>query len=313
MKRKQLRARVVLVDDRVADVRAVEARHEDTRAARAIEARDDLGARLRVGGGGERDARHAADSARAAPTAAGTRAGNRAPTAIRSAPRRWRTARSPRASSSSRQRGVDQPLGRDVERGRARRRRARARSRARFRRVLRRVEERRAHAELQQRRDLVLHQRDQRRDDDPGAGAHQRRDLVAQRLAAAGRHQHQRVAAARRRGRRPRPGAAEARVAEGLAQQLAGPGGGENWGGCGVGHRVCGSDGQMAVKCGRSRAIVADASVAEVSASGCPTCGRSNSYRPKADAPIQGPANELCGTISAAIRSKSDAQTNDTA
>ena len=47
-----------------------------------------------------------------------------------------------------------------------------------------------------QRRDLVLHQRDQRRHDDADAFAQQRRDLVAQRLAAAGRHQHQRVAAA---------------------------------------------------------------------------------------------------------------------
>jgi hypothetical protein len=47
-----------------------------------------------------------------------------------------------------------------------------------------------------QRVDLVLHQRDQRRDHDPDAVADQRRDLVAQRLAAAGRHQHQRVATA---------------------------------------------------------------------------------------------------------------------
>ena len=43
--------------------------------------------------------------------------------------------------------------------------------------------------------DLVLHERDQRRDDDGGAVAMQRRDLEAQRLAAAGRHEHESVAA----------------------------------------------------------------------------------------------------------------------
>ena len=59
-----------------------------------------------------------------------------------------------------------------------------------------RVEEGGAHADFGQRVDLVLHQRDQRRDDHADAVAQQRRDLVAQRLAAAGRHQHQRVAAA---------------------------------------------------------------------------------------------------------------------
>ena len=51
-------------------------------------------------------------------------------------------------------------------------------------------------AELAQRGDLVVHQRDQRRHDDRGAGQAERRDLVAQALAAAGGHQHQGVAAA---------------------------------------------------------------------------------------------------------------------
>ena len=62
-------------------------------------------------------------------------------------------------------------------------------------RVLRRVEEVRADAELAQRLHLVLHERDERRDDHPGARPDQRGDLVAQRLAAAGRHQHERVVA----------------------------------------------------------------------------------------------------------------------
>ena len=65
------------------------------------------------------------------------------------------------------------------------------------------------HAGLLERADLVVHQRDQRADDDrdaaAGAVAHDRRHLVAQALAAAGGHQHQRVAAADRRARRSRP------------------------------------------------------------------------------------------------------------
>jgi hypothetical protein len=47
-----------------------------------------------------------------------------------------------------------------------------------------------------QRVDLVFHQRDERRDHDRGAGAVQRGHLVAQRLAAAGGHEHERAAAA---------------------------------------------------------------------------------------------------------------------
>ena len=50
------------------------------------------------------------------------------------------------------------------------------------------------HAQLRQGGYLVLHQGDQRRNDDPHTGAHQGRKLIAQGLAAAGRHQDQRVA-----------------------------------------------------------------------------------------------------------------------
>jgi hypothetical protein len=59
----------------------------------------------------------------------------------------------------------------------------------------RRVEIGRAHARLAQRIDLILHQRDQRRHHHAKARPHQRRDLIAQRLPAARRHQHQGVAA----------------------------------------------------------------------------------------------------------------------
>ena len=44
----------------------------------------------------------------------------------------------------------------------------------------RRVEKRRPDPGLAQRRDLILHQRDQRRDDDAGAEAHQCGNLVAE-------------------------------------------------------------------------------------------------------------------------------------
>ena len=128
--------------------------------------------------------------------AAGTRAGSRGPIATRSAPRRSRTARAARCAEQLEEARRQQALGRDVEQVELA---ARARARSTSRRLgaaQRRVEERRAHAELGERRDLVLHQRDQRRDHDADAVAQQRGNLVAQRLAAAGGHQHQRVAAA---------------------------------------------------------------------------------------------------------------------
>ncbi len=58
-----------------------------------------------------------------------------------------------------------------------------------------RIEERGAHAELRKCGNLVLHERNERRHDDPGARPHERRDLVAKRLARASGHEHQRVAA----------------------------------------------------------------------------------------------------------------------
>ncbi len=57
------------------------------------------------------------------------------------------------------------------------------------------VQEGRAQAELAQRHHLILHERDQRADDDRRAGPEQGGNLVAQRLAAAGGHDDQRVAA----------------------------------------------------------------------------------------------------------------------
>jgi hypothetical protein len=88
--------------------------------------------------------------------------------------------------------------------------------------VERRVEDGGLDAELGQRVDLVLHQRDQRRDDDGAAGAEQGGNLVAEALAAAGRHQHQRIAAAGDVVDDFGLRAAEGGVAEDVAQDLQG-------------------------------------------------------------------------------------------
>ena len=103
-------------------------------------------------------------SARAASTAPGSRAGSRGPTATRSAPRRWRTARSCRGRAARR---VDSHAAAARARGRAgraRRRGTRASTAPALVEVLRGVEEPGPHAERAQRVDLVLHERDQRRD-----------------------------------------------------------------------------------------------------------------------------------------------------
>ena len=57
----------------------------------------------------------------------------------------------------------------------------------------RRVQERRRHTCFAQRTDLILHERDQRRHDDADAIAHERGYLIAQGLAAARRHQYERI------------------------------------------------------------------------------------------------------------------------
>ena len=76
-----------------------------------------------------------------------------------------------------------------------------------------RVEPGRLDAASLQEVDLVLHQRDQRRDDDRHAVEHQRRQLVAEALAAAGRKDGQRRPAGQQRLHDPlltRPKGAEA-------------------------------------------------------------------------------------------------------
>ena len=63
-----------------------------------------------------------------------------------------------------------------------------------------RIQERRAYAELPQGADLILHQRDERRDDKTDSGLNDGRQLVAQGLAAACGHDDQRIAARERGG-----------------------------------------------------------------------------------------------------------------
>ena len=90
--------------------------------------------------------------------------------------------------------------------------------------VLGRVEEGGAHARLLQGVDLILHERNQRRDDEPGAGADEGWNLIAEGLAAAGRHQGEHVAAGDQRLDDVGLMRAEARVAEHLLQHVLGLG-----------------------------------------------------------------------------------------
>ena len=59
------------------------------------------------------------------------------------------------------------------------------------------VDQRRGNAAALERIDLVLHQRDQGRDDHGGSLEEKRGELIAERLAAARRHDHERIGAAR--------------------------------------------------------------------------------------------------------------------
>ncbi len=110
--------------------------------------------------------------------------------------RATRDAGSPSASPASRVEEPvgHEPLGRHVEQVELAGVQLRQHA-ARLGAVERRVVEGGAHAVGAQRVDLVFHQRDERRDDDADAGPQQRRDLVAERLAAAGGHEHEGVAA----------------------------------------------------------------------------------------------------------------------
>ena len=90
--------------------------------------------------------------------------------------------------------------------------------------VLGRIEEGRGDAKFGQCGNLVLHQCDQRADDDGQSAAHQRGNLEAQGLAATGRHQHQRMLSFGNVADDVGLRAAEIRVTKYVAQDLAGVG-----------------------------------------------------------------------------------------
>ena len=103
----------------------------------------------------------------------------------------------PRALHRLEERRRGEALGRDVQQAQLAGRRALER-RAVVRAVALRVDERDAAGrDRRERVDLVLHERDERRDDERQVVAHERRQLVAERLPGAGRHDDEHVARGR--------------------------------------------------------------------------------------------------------------------
>ena len=189
----QLPPRLVLRHDPVADVGTVEARHELARAAQLQPGRY-LRPRRLGGGRGQRDPGHR----RPALVQRGQLqvVGPEIVPPLRHAVRLVDGEQRDRAAVEEPYRRFGpQPLGGQVEQVEVAGQEGRL-DLAPLVAVLGRVEEPGPHAERGQGAHLVLHQGDERRDDHAGAGAHQGRDLVAERLAAAGRHEHERVAAA---------------------------------------------------------------------------------------------------------------------
>ncbi|GAB1411428.1 hypothetical protein MASR1M97_01640 [Candidatus Desulfobacillus denitrificans] len=192
----QLGAGVGLLDDLVADVGTVEAGDEDARAAKLQVGDDFLACRL-VGGGGERDARHLGPALVQEAELEVLRAEVVAPLrdAVRLVDGEEGEAVAGGLAELVREVGREQPLRRDVEQVEFARHEGAAGAVGLLRRLAG-MQAGGAHAGFEERRHLVLHQGDQRRDDEGRARPQQGRDLVAQRLAAAGGHQHQGVAAA---------------------------------------------------------------------------------------------------------------------
>ena len=97
------------------------------------------------------------------------------------------------------------------------------------------IEECGAHPQFGERQHLILHQGDERRDDDADAGTHECRELVAQRLAATGRHQREDVLAGDESGHDLLLQRAEGFMTEDALQQLPRPlhgrAGGRHFGG----------------------------------------------------------------------------------
>ncbi len=141
------------------------------------------------GAGGKRGDGLIREIARAGGSTAGIRDGTRGPTRRCSGPRRWRKRRPARAAASRSCRRA--PGARAKDRAAGMRLRAPARMTCRLLGIAERaVEHRGWNAHLRQLRRLVLHQRDQRRNHDHGPFGDHRGQLVAERFAAAGGHDH---------------------------------------------------------------------------------------------------------------------------
>ena len=188
----QLLLGVVALDDGVADVGPVEARRKHPRSLEA-EPLDDVGAGDGIGGGGERNARHAGKQLGDAGEIAIFRAEVVAPLAdaMRLVDGEQGDPRVRQHLAEARRR---QPFGSDIEQVELAARQRAPDGSGVFG-AQRRIQRRGADAGLAQRLDLVAHQRDQRRNDDADARPADRRDLVAGGLAGAGRKQHHRIAA----------------------------------------------------------------------------------------------------------------------
>jgi hypothetical protein len=200
-KAQQLRSRVAFLDHGVADVRPVEAADEDARCAER-QAFDDVAARQPVGRCRQGDARHlrialvqhverqVVDAEIVAPLA-----------------HAMRLVDGEQAEQAARVQGVElaeharrgQAFGRDIEQHQPTAQHL-ALDLLGFGKRQRRIQESGVHAGHFERPDLIVHQCNQRTHDHrhamSGTVPGNRRHLVAEALAAAGGHQHQRIAAA---------------------------------------------------------------------------------------------------------------------
>ena len=215
----QLTARLSLGHYPVVDVGAVKARHEMTRLLQAQPVRD-LGAGGLGGGGGQRDAGHLGPAL--VQPGQGEVVGPEVVPPLGYAVRLVDGEQGHRAPVEQRHGGLGtQPLRGQVEQVQVAGQECGLHL-APLGRLLGRVQEAGPDAERPHGVHLVLHQRDEGGDDHPGAAADQRGNLVAEGLAAAGRHQHERVAARDDLLDDLLLGAAEGVVAEHPAQYVQG-------------------------------------------------------------------------------------------
>ncbi len=228
-KAQQLGGGVFFLDDGVADVGAVKAADEDARRFE-LHALDDVGAGQRIGRGGERNARHTGIALVQHGQLAVLR-----PKVVPPLADAMRLVDGEQGQLAHRMQLIEQaqktrrvePLGRHIQQGDAARQQLQLHI-AGLVVVEGGVEEGGLDTDLVHGADLVVHQRDEGRDDDGGAVAlllaHDGRDLVAQAFAAAGGHQHQRIAAANHMVNNGLLRAAKMRIAKGILQNGVGEG-----------------------------------------------------------------------------------------